>query len=217
MLDNGSQSVTTYNPVEIPRQLQIEPYIREALARDGHTDSPTLDTAVRTRLASQAASHRPPEPFTFYLHETTLLARPEEPVVKHEQVLHLLITSSLPRHHIRLLPADFPPANIHTGFALYRHDQHRPLVHHQQPTTSLFLEDDHDIVFYRSQLKHLANEALARQRTRDWLINYLAELESKLDHRPVTQRSSTNQITGPAEGYLQEGRRVGTRRGTLPN
>ncbi|MEU9687665.1 Scr1 family TA system antitoxin-like transcriptional regulator [Amycolatopsis japonica] len=66
MLDSGCRSVTAYASVEIPRQLQIEPYIREALARNGHVDGPALDTAVRTRLASQAAPLRTLGPFTFY-------------------------------------------------------------------------------------------------------------------------------------------------------
>nr|WP_233594887.1 DUF5753 domain-containing protein [Amycolatopsis sp. WAC 04169] len=183
VLDSGSQSVTAYATVEIPRQLQIEPYIREALARNGHADGPALDTAVRTRLASQAASLRTPGPFTFYLHETTLLARLEEPVVKHEQILHLLITSSLPHHHIHLLPNHLALASLHAGFALYRHDQHRPLIHHQQPTTSLFLENDDDVAFYENQLERIARDALPRRQTRDWLMGHLAELELDRDPR----------------------------------
>lgn len=192
VLDSGSQSVTTYDIVEIPRQLQIEPYIREALTRNGHEDGSALDTAVRTRLASQAASLRTPGPFTFYLHETTLLARPEDPVVKHEQVLHLLITSSLPHHHLHLVPDHFALASLHAGFALYRHDQHRPLIHHQQPTTSLFLENDDDVVFYEDQLERIARDALTRQQTRNRLMSHLAELELELDHRqrePSVSRS----------------------------
>ncbi len=178
VLDNGSQSVTTYNPVEIPRQLQIEPYIREALARNGHANGPALDTAVRTRLASQAAYFRTPGPFTFYLHETTLLARSEGPVVKHEQILHLLITSSLPHHHIHLVPDHLALASFQAGFALYRHEQHRLLIHHQQPTTSLFLENEDDVAFYENQLERIANEALTRQQTHDRLMSHLAEAEA---------------------------------------
>ncbi|MGK4591661.1 helix-turn-helix domain-containing protein [Amycolatopsis sp. w19] len=183
VLDTGSESITTYAPVEIPRQLQIEPYIREAFTRNGQEDGPALDTAVRTRLASQTASLRSPGPFTFYLPEATLLGRPIEPSVRHEQVLHLLITSSLPRHHIHLVPDHFALASLQTSFTLYRHDQHLPLVHHQQPTTSLFLENNDDVVFYAGQLERVANEALTCQQTCDWLINRLTELELELDHR----------------------------------
>ncbi|WP_410665969.1 helix-turn-helix domain-containing protein [Amycolatopsis sp. lyj-84] len=183
VLNAGSQSITTYDPVEIPRQLQIEPYIRQTLARCGHKDGPVLDAAVHTRLASQAASRRIPGPFTFYLHENTLLVHPGELVVKHEQVLHLLIMSSLPHHHIHLVPDHFTLTGLHAGFALYRHDQHRPLIHHQQPTTSLFLENDDDVAFYECQLERIAHKALTRQQTRDWFVSHLAEME--LDHQSI--------------------------------
>lgn len=183
VLDTGSESVTIYDPVDIPRQLQIEPYIRQSLTRNGYEDGPALDAAVHARLASQLTSLRMQARLTFYLRETTLLASPEGLAVKHEQVLHLLITSSLPRRHIHLVPADSVVTDVHAGFTLYRHDQHRPVVHHQQPTTSLFLENDHDIAYYEGQLERTAGQALTNQQTRDWLTGYLAELESRLDHQ----------------------------------
>nr|WP_281401040.1 helix-turn-helix transcriptional regulator [Amycolatopsis umgeniensis] len=179
-LDTGSQSITTYDPGDIPRQLQTEPFIRETLIKNGHTDGPALDRAVDKRIANQPISLRQPGPFTFYMHKATLLKRTQRPAVLHEQVLHLLITSSLPRHQIHLVPADFALVNPHPGFALYRHDQHRPLVHHQQPTTSLFLENEHDVAHYTSQLEHIASKAFTVQQTRDWLTGYLAKLERQL-------------------------------------
>ncbi|MBE1577652.1 helix-turn-helix domain-containing protein [Amycolatopsis roodepoortensis] len=186
VLDTGSESVTVYDPVDIPRQLQIEPYIRQSLTRNG----PALDAAVHARLANQLTSLRVSARLTFYLCETALLAIPEGLAVKHEQVLHLLITSSLPRRHIHLVPADSVVTDVHTGFTLYRHDQHRPVVHHQQPTTSLFLENAHDIAYYEGQLEHAAGQALSTQQTRDWLTSYLAELESRLDHQSANPETT---------------------------
>ncbi|MFE5567468.1 Scr1 family TA system antitoxin-like transcriptional regulator [Amycolatopsis japonica] len=179
VLDSGSQSVTAYASVEIPRQLQIEPYIREALARDGHTDSPALDTAVRTRLA-RSTSLRVPDSLTVYLHEAALLESSRHLTHKHEQILHLLILSSLARNHIHVVPASSSLTDIHAGFALYRHNQHQPVVHHQQPTTRLFLEDDNDIAFYVNHLERIASQALSRQQTRDWLASNLTKLESQI-------------------------------------
>ncbi len=192
VLDAGSESVTVYDPVDIPRQLQIEPYIRQSLTRNGYGDGPALDAAVHARLASQLTSLRMPARLTFYLRETTLLASPEDLAIKHEQVLHLLITSSLPRRHIHLVPADSVVTDFHAGFTLYRHDQHRPVVHHQQPTTSLFLENDYDIAYYEGQLERAAGQALTNQQTRDWLTGYLAELESRLDHQAAGPRTMSH-------------------------
>ncbi|RSN24251.1 hypothetical protein DMC63_06835 [Streptomyces sp. WAC 05977] len=175
VLDAGSQSITTYDPVGIPRQLQIEPYIREDLASNGHADDPTLETAVRTRIASQTISLRMPASFTYYLHEKALLARTKSPAVLNEQILHLLITSSMPHQNIHLVTADSVETEIRSGFTLYRHDQHYPVVHQQQPTASLFLENDHDIAFYASRLERLADQALTRRETQDRLSTHLAE------------------------------------------
>lgn len=177
VLDNGSQSVTSYNPVEIPRQLQIEPYIRETLARNGHEGKSTLDTTVHARLASQPASIRMPGPFTFYVHQSTLSLPSLDPTLAHEQVLHLLLVSSLPSFHIHLVPADSTVPDIRTGFTIYEHDQHRPVLHLQQLTTSLFLENDRDITFYSGLVGGIADQSLARRQTREWLTHRLASLD----------------------------------------
>ncbi|AGM05929.1 XRE family transcriptional regulator [Amycolatopsis keratiniphila] len=178
VLDSGSQSITTYDPVGIPRQLQIEPYVRELLNKSGIEDGPALDTAVCTRLANQPTSLRSAGPFTFYLQETSLFECSKRRTVLHEQILYLLITSSLPRYRISLLPAESTASEleIETGFTLYRHDQHLPVVHHRQPTASLFLENENDITFYESALKRIADQALTWQQTRDWLTRLLSQL-----------------------------------------
>ncbi|WP_414942861.1 Scr1 family TA system antitoxin-like transcriptional regulator [Amycolatopsis sp. cmx-11-51] len=54
-----------------------------------------------------------------------------------------------------------------TGFTLYRHDEHPPVLHLQSPTASLFLERPRDIAFYESQLERLAERALSRRETRE--------------------------------------------------
>ncbi|AUI59573.1 hypothetical protein B1H26_18540 [Amycolatopsis sp. BJA-103] len=179
MLDTGSHSITIYNRVDIPRQLQIEPYIRETLTRNGYEDGPALDTAVRTRLARPTLLTIP-DSLTVYLHETALLESSRYPTLKHEQILHLLIVSSLARHHIHVVPATSDLTDIHAGFTLYRHNQHQPVVHHQQPTTSLFLEDDHNIAFYVRQLERIASQALTHQKTRDWLTSNLTKLDAQV-------------------------------------
>ncbi|WP_414943773.1 Scr1 family TA system antitoxin-like transcriptional regulator [Amycolatopsis sp. cmx-11-32] len=185
VLDTGSQSVTSYAPVEIPRQLQIQPYIREALTRDGRIKGgPALDTPVHTRLASQPTSLRMPGPFTFYMHQTTLELPCQDFTLAHEQLLHLLLVSSLPNFRIHLVPADSIVPDIRTGFTIYEHDQHRPVLHLQQLTTSLFLENDRDVSSYAELVERIADRSLTRQQTRDWLTEHLASLETAMTIRP---------------------------------
>ncbi|WP_157376440.1 helix-turn-helix domain-containing protein [Amycolatopsis azurea] len=180
VLDTGSQSVTAYAPVEIPRQLQIEPYTRETLARVGHESGDALDTTVHTRLASQPTSLRMPGPFTFYVHQNTLDLPSQDPSLVHEQVLHLLLVSSLPNFRIHLVPSESAVvADIRTGATIYEHDQHRPVLHLQQLTTSLFLENDRDVSFYTGLVARIADKALTRQQTREWLTEHLANIEQR--------------------------------------
>ncbi|WP_409496084.1 helix-turn-helix domain-containing protein [Amycolatopsis sp. cmx-11-12] len=175
MLDHDSSSITSYDPVEVPRHLQVEPYIRDALRRHGYDDQ-ALDTAVKTRLALHPSSLRQPGSFTFYLSETALHSTSVPPTVTHEQLAHLTIASTLPHCHIHLVPADADLTDIRTGFTFYRHEEHRPVLHHQQPTTSLFLENETDITFYEGHLEKIAAAALSRSETRDRLSTHLTEV-----------------------------------------
>ncbi|MEV7548484.1 helix-turn-helix transcriptional regulator [Amycolatopsis sp. NPDC089917] len=180
VLDTGSQSITTYDPVDIPRKLQIEPYIREALARVGHEGGTALDTTVRARLANQPASLKMPGPFTFYVHQNTLDLPGQDLSLAHEQVLHLLLVSSLPNFRIHLVPTDSAIVmDICTRFTIYEHDQHRPVLHLQQLTTSLFLENDRDVSFYAGLVERIADKSFTRQQTRKWLTDRLANLERR--------------------------------------
>lgn len=179
MLDTESASFTSFDPRDIPRHLHIEPHIRTVLKKLGYEDGPALDAAVQDRLTRQPSTMREHGPFTFYVPETALLA---DLAVAHEQLVHLSILSSLPRCHIRLVPAGASMADLCTGFTLYRHDEHPPVLHLQLPTASLFLENAQDIAYYESQLERLAELALSRRETREWFTRKLADIERRLEH-----------------------------------
>ncbi|WP_414943208.1 DUF5753 domain-containing protein [Amycolatopsis sp. cmx-11-32] len=176
MLDRESTSITSYTPVELPHYLQVEPYIRDALSQYGY-DERVLDSAVEARLSRRPSSLRRPGSFTFYLSEAALNGGLGSLTVTHEQLAYLTTVSSLPPFHIRLVPADTPLTGIRAGFTLYRHSEYRPVLHLQQPTTSLFLENDTDITFYESRLQHIASLALSRDETRKQLTDRLAEIK----------------------------------------
>ncbi len=187
VLDTESISFATYDALSIPRHLQIEPYIRAVLRTHGYENGFALDAAVQDRLTRQPSSMRKPGPFTFYIPEAALHDKPGSAEVAHEQLVHLSILSSLPRCHIHLVPADAPVTDLCTGFTLYRHDEHPPVLHHQLPTASLFLESAHDIAYYQGQLERLAELALGQQETREWLTQKLAEIELRQERaRPLS-------------------------------
>ncbi|WP_414943207.1 helix-turn-helix domain-containing protein [Amycolatopsis sp. cmx-11-32] len=195
LLDDESSSFASYDALEIPWCLQIEPYIRIVLRKHGYEDGPALDAAVRARLTRQPASMCKPGPFTFYIPERALLANSGRAEVIHEQLVHLSILSSLPGCHIHLVPADALVADLCIGFTLYRHDEHPPVVHHQLPTASLFLEQVRDVGYYEGQLERLAELALDRRETREWLTRTLADVERRLAHGRFLASSLVNNAT----------------------
>ncbi len=176
MLEQQSTSITSYDPAELPHALQIKPYIREVLGHRGYDDQ-ALGAAVRTRLSRLPPSSLASRVFTFYIPESTLHQRGEHPAVARDQMAHLTSVSLLPRCRLHLVPETAALDDIRAGFTLYRHEDHRPVLHHQQPTTSLFLENDADIAFYERYLERVAALALSRAETRD-----------RLDHLSTVKR-----------------------------
>ncbi|MGW4826321.1 helix-turn-helix domain-containing protein [Amycolatopsis japonica] len=179
MLDRESTSITSYDPMEVPSRLQVEPYIRDVLSRHAH-DEHTLGAAVMTRLSRHPSSLQPPGSFTFYISEAALRDNTEDPAVMQQQLTHLMTVSSLPHFRIHLVPADAPLTDIRTGFTFFRHDEYRPVLHHQLPTLSLFLEHETEVIFYESYEQRIAGFALSRDETRLWIKARLAQLDHNL-------------------------------------
>lgn len=181
LLDVESMSCTTYDPRCIPRQLQTEAYIRLALRRHGHQDGPAFDAAVQDRLRWQPHSSLQRGPFTFYIPETALLAHPENLEITRDQLAHLAVLAAAPRCRIHLVPADASMPGISTAFTVYQHDEHPPILHVQHPTFSVFLEQPHDLAYYETQTRRLAELSLSHWGTTEWLIRTLADLERPLE------------------------------------
>ncbi|MGW4826322.1 helix-turn-helix domain-containing protein [Amycolatopsis japonica] len=198
LLDTESTSYSTYDAADIPRHLQIEPYIHTALGKHGHSQGPALDAAAQARLTRNPSATHKPGPFMFYVPEPVLLATLENPVIACEQLVHLILLSSLPRCHVHLVPADAPVANLGTGFTLYRHEDHPPVVHHQLPTASLFFEKEHDVAYYERHLEQLAALSLGRRESREWLSRTQADAERRLaEAQPVVlSRCATGTAAG---------------------
>ncbi len=198
LLDAESTSYSSYDAVDIPRHLQIEPYIHTALGKHGHSQGPALDAVAQARLTRNPSSTHKPGPFIFYVPESALLTTLENPVTACEQLVHLILLSSLPRCHIHLVPAGAPVADLGTGFTLYRHEDHLPVVHHQLPTASLFFEKEHDVASYERHLEQLAALSLGRRETREWLSRTQADAERLLaDAQPVVlSRCATGTAAG---------------------
>ncbi|WP_414936503.1 helix-turn-helix domain-containing protein [Amycolatopsis sp. cmx-11-51] len=179
LLEARSMSITTYSPDLIPVPLQTDAYIRTVLQRYGHTAGPKLEAAVETRLSRQTAiftRHSRPA-LTLYIHEDALYTTLADPTVLYEQLLHLQISSALPRCRIYLVPASTETFDSRHDFTIFRHEVDQPVLYVDALTASLFLEDDTEIAFYQEFLNHLDAAALDHHQSREWLANRTQELE----------------------------------------
>ncbi|WP_410601573.1 helix-turn-helix domain-containing protein [Amycolatopsis sp. lyj-90] len=179
LLEAFSTSIKTYSPDFVPVPLQTEAYIRAVLQQCGHAIGPELEAAVETRLKRQKAiftRHSRPA-LSLYIREEALRIELDDPKVMHEQLLHLQISSALPRCRIYLVPATAETVDSRHDFSIFRHDQDQPVLHVDALTASLFLEDDTEIAFYQDFLSYLDRAALDRHQSREWLVDRTHELE----------------------------------------
>src|SRR6184192_2487872 len=90
-----ASSIIEFEPQIIPGILQIEDYARAVFRWYGQFDENGIADRIKARLARQKLLHRAHAPlFTFFIQERVLRSRVADCTVMHEQILHLLLTSS---------------------------------------------------------------------------------------------------------------------------
>ncbi|WP_432849194.1 helix-turn-helix domain-containing protein [Amycolatopsis sp. CA-161197] len=181
--ETTATEIIEFEPQVVPGLLQIEPYARNLFRWGGHLDSQEVERAVDARMARQKLLSRPDSPFaTFYIHEQVLRARVAEPRIMHEQVLHLLLASSLERCAVRvILTENCPGGVLGPSFRVLRYNHERPTVYAENQTLSLFLEKPDDVATYRKVLARAASFALDVGHSREWLASLASEYDQAKD------------------------------------
>jgi transcriptional regulator with XRE-family HTH domain len=187
-LETTAAAIFDYEPVVIPGLLQTEPYIRELLRWGKNSAGPALESRVTARLARQAIFNRTwSTRLTFFIHEHALRAVVGDPQLMHEQMLHLILTSSLPRCRIRVVPASAAPIGMFGGsFRFLDFAEDPPVVYAQVHTASLFLEDTAEIARYRELLDDLGLAALNEGQSREWLATLASEYDRAEPARDIS-------------------------------
>jgi transcriptional regulator with XRE-family HTH domain len=178
-LETTTDGVFDYDPTLIPGLLQTESYVRELLRWGKYPTGPDFESRVNARLARHAIFNRrwPPQ-LTFCIHEHALRSVVGGPELMHEQILHLVLTSSSPRCQVRVVPAAAAPFGVFGGsFRFLRFADDPPVVYAQTHTASLFLEEETEIRRYRDLLEDLDLAALDRGQSREWLAALAGEYD----------------------------------------
>ncbi|HWD07328.1 MAG TPA: helix-turn-helix transcriptional regulator [Amycolatopsis sp.] len=181
--ETGSSEIIEFEPLVIPGILQIEEYARAVFRWVGHYDEEGIELRVQTRLARQTLLRRKDPPFfTFYIHEQVLRTPVANRAIMHEQVLHLLLTSSMDRCAVRVVRNDSCPNGVlGTGFRVMRYNGQRPIIYTENQTSSLFFEKPEDIAEYRKILARVAGFAMDGGDSREWLAALASEYDQAKD------------------------------------
>ncbi|QRP45790.1 helix-turn-helix transcriptional regulator [Amycolatopsis sp. FDAARGOS 1241] len=181
--ETGSSEIIQFEPLVIPGILQIEEYARAIFRWAADFDDAAIEVRVQARLARQSLLRRKDSPyFTFYIHEEVLRAPVANRAIMHEQVLHLLLASSLDRCVVRVVPkAACPNGVLGTGFRVMRYNGQRPIIYTENQTSNLFLEKPEDIEEYRKVLARVAGFALDGADSREWLATLASEYDQAKD------------------------------------
>ncbi|MGY6651372.1 helix-turn-helix domain-containing protein [Amycolatopsis sp. TRM77291] len=163
-LHASAKTMTFYEPRRIPSLLQSEQYAEVMLRHNRNPKDPLVKEAVQARLSRQEVLKGARYGFdaTFYIDEIAL-HDPTMHSVLDEQLLQLVITSSVPHCNIHIIPSDSFDEDLQTAFGLFEdYDGNSVLVVHTA-TAMLVLEGTEDTAPYLRKLNELRESALSEK------------------------------------------------------
>jgi transcriptional regulator with XRE-family HTH domain len=171
--------VQNYEALFVPGLLQTAEYARAIIQGVEPTISEAeLDNLVASRMARQALLARASSPQFFAVIDEGALRRPVgERGVMHRQLQHLLGAMEQPHVTLRVVPL---VAGAHAGlrgpFVILEFAEEPALVHVENHSTGLFLEEEADLAAYRVALGNILHAALATAATAELIAQIATEI-----------------------------------------
>ncbi|MBE1575448.1 hypothetical protein H4W30_002495 [Amycolatopsis roodepoortensis] len=165
-LHASAKTMTLYEPRRIPSLLQSEQYAEVTLRHNRNPKDPLVKEAVQARLARQEVLKGARYGFdaTFYIDEIAL-HDPTMRSVLDEQLLQLVITSTVPHCHVHLIPSDSFDEDPQTAFGFFEDYDGNSVVTVHTATAMLVLEDSEDMAPYLRKLNELRETALSKRKS----------------------------------------------------
>lgn len=174
-----SEAISYYQPTVIPGLLQIEPYAWAIFRSAAKVTEDRMKILIKARMDHQdlLRRRRPPK-CEFLVHERALRTMIGGTKVMQEQLLHLLLSSSLPHCSIRVV---LEPTDVYClisgPFSLMEFETHPAVAHADTYTAGIFVEDRLAVESYFGLRERLRQDALSKGESREWL----AELANQYD------------------------------------
>ncbi|MFI6758648.1 DUF5753 domain-containing protein [Micromonospora sp. NPDC050417] len=179
-LEAEATTIIGCEPLLVPGLLQIPDYTRAVMESCGvrKVDTPPR---IAARQARQAILTRETPPALHALIDEAALRRPVGGnQVMAEQLRHLVAVSARPNITLRVVPL---AAGAHTGldgaFALLDFPHNRSVVYLDHKISGLFLEERHQVEFFRREAVRLAEAALSPLASVSFIARVASEHERK--------------------------------------
>ncbi|MFN2497073.1 MAG: DUF5753 domain-containing protein, partial [Pseudonocardiaceae bacterium] len=181
----SATSILIFQPVLVPRLLQVPEYARRIFSAGKPSHSPAeIATAVAARMDRQLVLYEGKTHFEFVIAEAALRWRVGPPLLMLAQLDRITALAGLDNVEIAVVPLDSEVDAWHEhGFTLLadRPDDD-PVVHVETQTSAVTTTDLNEVAFYRNAFARLREAALhgpeadaLLRRVHDGLLRSLAE------------------------------------------
>jgi transcriptional regulator with XRE-family HTH domain len=172
--ETGTRHFRIFNPAVIPGALQTQGYATTRLTEFADMVGIPGDIAdtVAVRMERGRLLLSGDRLFHFVLGEHALRAAMADPDVMHEQLLHLLEVSRLPRLRLGILPTRIRHYMTFCGFWIFDNR----VVQLETYSAAITITQPSEIAMYAKVFEHYSSRALYGQQARDLIGQVLADL-----------------------------------------
>ncbi|SFB20783.1 Transcriptional regulator, contains XRE-family HTH domain [Amycolatopsis marina] len=178
-LESRALTITNFEGMTVPGLLQTGEYTRSLMIECGHVPENEVEARMVTRLRRHSILRRQSPPgLVAIIDELALHRLIGGPDVLRRQLDHLVELATYPNIELRVVPNDGSAhAGINGAFTVLRRPEGTPVVFLENLTSSLFLEERHEIARY----EYATRELLARALDAAQSVRRIAMLARRLD------------------------------------
>lgn len=177
-LEPQATEIVNMQPLVIPGLLQTPDYIRAILSACG-VSAADMEVRVAARLGRQALITRDKPPNLDFIIDEFALRRqllPTQALVR--QLRHIVETTERPNVTVRVLPLSLGGhRGLDGSFMLLDFSKGKSTVHVEHKISTFFLEEKHEIDFYREEVDKLREAALDP----DESVHFIGAIAQELD------------------------------------
>ncbi|WP_434439388.1 helix-turn-helix domain-containing protein [Lentzea sp. E54] len=160
-LEKKADLIVNYECMNVPGLLQLPDYTEALL----HECELVPADEIPNRLAVRTQRHSillPPKPARLLaiIDEQVLTRRIGSPALMHRQLIHLVEAAQLTNVSLRVIHNLGAHAGVNGAFVLLKRDGGHKVVYLENLTSSLFLEEPHEIESYETAIRLLVRRAL---------------------------------------------------------